>query len=102
MKLKDLLAPLDELFRREQIKYAEIGGYAVAVWGDVLPGIRGAPRTVHIEGAELRVCVPCSKYGTEVRKPRVSTGTPEIRRRQARHRHPNPRCRGGDGTSSTG
>jgi putative transcription factor len=43
--------------------------------------IRGAPRTVHIEGAELRVCVPCSKYGTEVQKPRVSTGTPEIRRR---------------------
>ena len=38
--------------------------------------IRGAPRTVHIEGAELRVCVPCSKYGTEVQKPRASTGPP--------------------------
>jgi len=33
--------------------------------------IRGVPRTVHIEGAELRVCVPCSKYGTEVQKPRA-------------------------------
>ena len=33
--------------------------------------IRGAPRLVHIEGAELRVCVPCSKYGTEVQKPRA-------------------------------
>ncbi len=35
MTLKDLLAPLDELLRREQIKYAVIGGYAVAVWGEV-------------------------------------------------------------------
>ena len=35
MRLKDLLAPLDEIFRREQIKYAVIGGYAVAVWGEV-------------------------------------------------------------------
>ena len=35
MKLKDLLAPLDEVFRQEQIKYAVIGGYAVAVWGEV-------------------------------------------------------------------
>jgi putative transcription factor len=38
--------------------------------------IRGVPRTVHIEGAELRVCIPCSKYGTEVQKPRVSTKAP--------------------------
>jgi putative transcription factor len=38
--------------------------------------IRGAPRVVHIEGAELRVCVPCSKYGTEVQRPRASTGAP--------------------------
>jgi len=35
MRLKGLLAPLDEIFRREQIKYAVIGGYAVAVWGEV-------------------------------------------------------------------
>jgi predicted nucleotidyltransferase len=35
MRLKNLLAPLDDLFRREQIKYAVIGGYAVAVWGEV-------------------------------------------------------------------
>ena len=43
--------------------------------------IRGAPRTVHIEGAELRVCVPCSKYGTEVQKPRASTGVPAVPRK---------------------
>ncbi len=43
--------------------------------------IRGAPRIVHIEGAELRVCMPCSKFGTEVQKPRAPAGTPEIRRR---------------------
>jgi putative transcription factor len=43
--------------------------------------IRGAPRTVHIEGAELRVCVPCSKYGTEVQKPRASTGVPAAPRK---------------------
>jgi predicted nucleotidyltransferase len=35
MKLEDLLAPLNELFRREQIRYAVIGGYAVAAWGEV-------------------------------------------------------------------
>jgi putative transcription factor len=52
--------------------------------------IRGAPRTVHIEGAELRVCVPCSKYGTEVQKPRVSTGTPEVRRRAGTPPAPQP------------
>jgi len=52
--------------------------------------IRGAPRTVHIEGAELRVCVPCSKYGTEVQKPRVSPGTPEIRRRAGTPPAPQP------------
>jgi len=43
--------------------------------------IRGAPRIVYIEGAELRVCMPCSKFGTEVQKPRVPAATPEIRRR---------------------
>ncbi|MDD1662891.1 MAG: multiprotein bridging factor aMBF1 [Methanomicrobiales archaeon] len=45
--------------------------------------IRGAPRIVHIEGAELRVCVPCSKYGTEVQKPRASTGAPAPAPRRA-------------------
>jgi putative transcription factor len=45
--------------------------------------IRGAPRLVHIEGAELRVCVPCSKYGTEVQKPRASTGAPAPAPRRA-------------------
>ncbi|HMK16016.1 MAG TPA: multiprotein bridging factor aMBF1 [Methanomicrobiales archaeon] len=45
--------------------------------------IRGAPRVVHIEGAELRVCVPCSKYGTEVQRPRASTGAPAAPPRRA-------------------
>ncbi len=52
--------------------------------------IRGAPRTVHIEGAELRVCVPCSKYGTEVQKPRVPAGTTEVRRRAGTPPAPRP------------
>ena len=45
--------------------------------------IRGAPRTVQIEGAELRVCVPCSKYGTEVQKPRAPAGAPAPAPREA-------------------
>jgi putative transcription factor len=45
--------------------------------------IHGAPRVVHIEGAELRVCVPCSKYGTEVQRPRASTGVPAAPPRRA-------------------
>jgi putative transcription factor len=52
--------------------------------------IRGAPRTVHIEGAELRVCVPCSKYGTEVQKPRVPTGPPPVPRRAGSPPAPQP------------
>ena len=55
--------------------------------------IHGAPRIVHIEGAELRVCIPCSKFGTEVQKPRVSTGTPEIRRRAGTPPAPQPVAR---------
>ncbi len=35
MKLIDLLAPLEELFRRKQIPYALIGAYAVVVWGEL-------------------------------------------------------------------
>ena len=45
--------------------------------------IRGAPRLVHIEGAELRVCVPCSKYGTEVQRPRAAPGGPAPAPRRA-------------------
>jgi putative transcription factor len=52
--------------------------------------IRGAPRTVHIEGAELRVCVPCSKYGTEVQRPRGPAPVPEARGRQGTPRVPQP------------
>jgi putative transcription factor len=52
--------------------------------------IRGAPRTVHIEGAELRVCVPCSRYGTEVQKPRVPASPPPAPRRAGTPPAPQP------------
>ena len=52
--------------------------------------IRGAPRTVHIEGAELRVCVPCSKYGTEVQKPRTPAAGPAAVQRPGSPRTPQP------------
>ena len=52
--------------------------------------IRGAPRVVHVEGAELRVCVPCSKYGTEVQKPRVPAAATEVRRRTGTPPQPQP------------
>ncbi len=56
--------------------------------------IRGAPRVVHIEGAELRVCVPCSKYGTEVQKPRASTPvSPQPPRRAGAPPAPQPAAR---------
>jgi len=35
MTLRDVLAPIDELMRRHGIRYAVIGGYAVAAWGEV-------------------------------------------------------------------
>ena len=34
MNLTDLLRPLDAIFKRHQIRYAVIGGYAVAAWGE--------------------------------------------------------------------
>ena len=34
MKLRDVLFPLDQLFRNHRIEYAVIGGYAVAAWGE--------------------------------------------------------------------
>jgi predicted nucleotidyltransferase len=34
MNLTDILRPLDLLFKRCQIRYAVIGGYAVAAWGE--------------------------------------------------------------------
>ena len=52
--------------------------------------IRGAPRTVHIEGAELRVCMPCSKYGTEVQKPRAPAVAPPAPRRAGGPPAPQP------------
>jgi putative transcription factor len=32
--------------------------------------IRGIPKLVRVEGAELQVCSRCEKYGTEVQQPR--------------------------------
>ena len=32
--------------------------------------IQGSPKTIQIEGAELRVCVRCAKHGTEVQQSR--------------------------------
>ena len=55
--------------------------------------IRGQPKTVRIEGAELLVCLPCSRHGVEVQQkrgpePRIKapaggppTGPPRRRRR---------------------
>lgn len=40
--------------------------------------IRGKPKIVHIEGAELRVCSQCAKYGTEILRPRSQV---EIRKK---------------------
>ncbi len=34
--------------------------------------IRGAPKLVRVEGAELQVCSRCEKFGTEVQQPRRS------------------------------
>jgi hypothetical protein len=34
MSLANLLRPLDQLFKNLQIRYAVIGGYAVAAWGE--------------------------------------------------------------------
>jgi putative transcription factor len=33
--------------------------------------IRGQPKTVRIEGAELQVCLPCSRHGVEVQQKRA-------------------------------
>jgi putative transcription factor len=35
--------------------------------------IKGQPKRVRIEGAELQVCLQCSKYGKEVQQSRVPT-----------------------------
>ena len=32
--------------------------------------IRGAPKLVRVEGAELQVCMKCGKFGTEVQQVR--------------------------------
>ena len=32
--------------------------------------IRGSPKLIRVEGAELQVCSKCEKYGTEVQQPR--------------------------------
>jgi len=61
--------------------------------------IRGIPKLIRVEGAELQVCSRCEKYGTEVQQPRrtdlqrpaarivpgvkspVATGVPAMRKR---------------------
>ncbi len=55
--------------------------------------IRGKPKIVHIEGAELRVCPQCARYGTEVHRPHV-TGSQA--KRMAPGSTPAPRRRGRD------
>jgi len=35
MNLKDVFTQVDALMKHSQIKYAVIGGYAVAAWGEV-------------------------------------------------------------------
>ncbi|MDI3506895.1 MAG: putative transcription factor [Methanomicrobiaceae archaeon] len=37
--------------------------------------IQGQSKIIQIEGAELRVCARCAKYGTEVQQPRQSGGS---------------------------
>jgi putative transcription factor len=37
--------------------------------------IRGAPKFVRIEGAEMRVCMQCAKLGTEIQRPRMRVDT---------------------------
>ncbi|HQD26805.1 MULTISPECIES: multiprotein bridging factor aMBF1 [Methanoculleus] len=39
--------------------------------------IQGPPKIIQIEGAELCVCVRCSKYGTEVQQPRRTSAAPQ-------------------------
>lgn len=34
MSLRNILAPIDDVFRKNRISYAVIGGYAVAAWGE--------------------------------------------------------------------
>jgi putative transcription factor len=54
--------------------------------------IRGVPKIVQIEGAELQVCIQCAKYGTEVQQrkrpeprrgaPAAAPAVPQKRRRR--------------------
>ena len=46
--------------------------------------IRGVPKLVRVEGAELQVCNRCEKYGTEVQQPKRT----DIRRPVAAPRAP--------------
>ncbi|MFA5222147.1 MAG: multiprotein bridging factor aMBF1 [Methanoregula sp.] len=49
--------------------------------------IRGAPKLIRVEGAELQVCSKCEKYGTEVQQPRRT----DVRQMTAR---PTPGAKG--------
>ena len=63
--------------------------------------IRGIPKLIRVEGAELQVCSRCGKFGTEVQQPRRT----DVQRPAARPaRGPGPRRRrlrhSGNGTCS--
>ncbi|MDI6718946.1 MAG: multiprotein bridging factor aMBF1 [Methanomicrobiales archaeon] len=51
--------------------------------------IRGIPKIVQIEGAELRVCIQCAKYGTEIQQKRggEARGRPTAGASPAPRRH---------------
>ena len=49
--------------------------------------IRGIPKLVRVEGAELQVCSRCEKYGTEVQQPRRT----DVKRPAARPSAATPR-----------
>jgi putative transcription factor len=51
--------------------------------------IKGSPKRVRIEGAELQVCLQCSRYGKEVQQ----TRTPEVRRAVPGRPVPHPTVR---------
>jgi len=42
--------------------------------------IRGTPKLIRVEGAELQVCARCGKFGTEVQQPRrMDLSSPAVR-----------------------
>ena len=64
--------------------------------------IRGAPKLVRVEGAELQVCSKCEKFGTEVQQVRRTDLVRPSRSpaRAARKHRQQPRPRTGSGICS--